>query len=199
MPELSAADVEAFTGGRLVDDDGSGPPGETTRMLQAALAVARREVGWPVSPVVDVSLVLDGPGARVLHLPTRRLTELAAVSEDGTVLDVERLEWSESGWVRKLSGGCWTARYRGLSVEMTHGYTEDEAADWRQAILAMVDQMSLVPVGVGGRSAADLTRKKIDDVEHQWSDGKYAALADSVLWSVTHIIDQYRLTPVVGS
>lgn len=166
-------------------------------MLNAALAAARRDVGWHVSPqVTGETVVLDGPGGRTLQLPTRRLTALTGVVEDGTTLDVSTLEWSETGAVRKAACRCWSHKYRALEVTMSHGYTEDEAADFRQAILMMVDQMSLLPVDESGRSASDLTRKRVDDVEYQWSDGKYLALAQNSLLSVQGILSYYRLDPV---
>jgi hypothetical protein len=80
---------------------------------------------------------------------------------------------------------------------MDHGYTEAEAADWRQAILSMVDQMSSLPVSAGaGRSDADLIRKTVADIEYQWNPGQVMAMAEKVLISVSHILDSYRLPAV---
>lgn len=193
MAELEPADVESFTKGRLKVADA-----DTQRLLDAALSCARRECMWHVSPVRtgDV-LVLDGPANALLTLPTRKLIDLSAVAEDGNAVDLAKVTWSETGSVRKNSRLCWTGKYRGLSVTMTHGFTEIEAADWRNAVLSMVDKMSLMPIPAsGGRSQNELVRKKIDDVEYQWSDGALLTAAEQALYSVSNVIDWYRLNPV---
>lgn len=195
MTELTAADVEAFTKGRLADDDGDG---EVTRLLNAALAAARRYAGWHVSPVREADeITVDGPGGTRLKLPTKRIISVDSIEEDGETLatDTYVLSADVPGLLVRRRG-CWTREFSGITVTLDHGYTEDEAADWRQAILTMVDQMSLIPVSGSGRSNLDLTRKRIDDVEYQWSDGKLAALADGVLFSVESLLFEYRIDPV---
>ncbi len=149
MAELSLDDARTFNA-RLenVDDDA------LQAMLDAALALARRYCGWPVSPVqTDVELTVDGPGGRVLSLPTLNLIELSEVTESGGALDVTKLDVSRrTGTVEKHPYGYWTCRNGGIVVKMTHGFTEAEAADWRRAILQLVDRMSLM-VGIVGSSA----------------------------------------------
>lgn len=77
MAELSPDDVQDFTSGRLSSSDP-----EVARMLEAALVAARRYCGWVVTPVVtDDAITLDGPGSRILVLPTRKLVTLTSVSE----------------------------------------------------------------------------------------------------------------------
>ena len=84
MPELTTADVEQYTGGRLDKDHP-----ETISLLARGLGAARRFCGWHVTPVqTDTDRVLDGPGSRLLRLPTLRLNALTAVTEDGTELDM---------------------------------------------------------------------------------------------------------------
>ena len=201
MAELTAADVSTFTGGRLANDGGSG---EVTRMLNAALTVARSQVGWHVSPVRtgDV-VVLDGPGSSILDLPTLKLVTLTSVVEDGVTLDVTKIKASANPTsseplpvrLRKTTSPYWwSCNYQAVAVTMTHGYTETEAADWRQAILTMVDQMSRLPTGSSGRSDADLSVKKVDDVQYEW--GAYTAMAEQVLFSVESILCGYELAPV---
>ena len=193
MAELTAEDVEAFTNGRLVNDGGGG---EVTRMLNTALAVARRHVGWHVSPVrEDDEIVLDGPGGRRLQLPTRNIGAIASIEEDGAVTDPALYVKSADvpGLVMRRSGR-WTCELSGITVTLDHGYTEDEAADWRQAILTMVDQMSQVPTVQAGAGA--LIRKRVDDIEYQWSDSEISALAEGSLFSVESILDSYSRQPV---
>lgn len=194
MAELAPSDVETYTGGRLL---ASGT--ETQRMLDAALVAARRFTEWPVSPVrLADTVMVDGPCSRALHLPTRNLLDLTAVTEDGTVLDLAKLTWSVHGWVRKDSGAYWSCKYQSITVTMDHGYTEAEAADWRQAILAMVDQMSQIKSSPsGGPSAQNLVEKQVDNVRYKWQlDAEVAQAAEQALFSVTNILESYRLVPV---
>lgn len=151
MPELTAADLEAFTQGRLAEDDD-----ETERCLNAALSAARRYCGWHVTPVLeDDEVTLDGPGSALLVLPTLRLVELTALTEDGADIGLDYVSVSARGLVRKKPGYpgrysyChgWSAIYGGITATMTHGFTEEQAADWRSAVLSMADRAAL---DVGG-------------------------------------------------
>jgi hypothetical protein len=198
MPELDVSDVESFSGGRLSASDP-----EVERMLNAALRAARRYCGWPVNPVVTGdTVVIDGPGSRILNLPTRKVVELTSLTEDDVVVDLSTVRWSAGGppgilerpvSVRKKSNGWWTCYYQGVEVVMTHGYDDDEAADWRYAVLSMVDQMGQVLFA--GRGELDMVSKKVDDVTYRWAD-PYAAAAESALHSGSSIFEGYCLPRV---
>ncbi|MFL0172419.1 hypothetical protein [Mycobacterium sp. SMC-13] len=166
MAELTGADLSAYTNGRLPDDEA------TQDLLGAALSAARRWCGWWVSPVqTGVTVEVDGPGGRVLSLPTLNLVALTSVSECGVALDVARLDKSKrKGTVEKYPYGWWTSRAGAISVTMTHGFTEVEAADWRRAVLRLADLMDRDEQATQ-RNSSDLIRKKIDDVEYQWAAG----------------------------
>lgn len=166
MPDLTAADLSTYTKGRLPDND------DTQGLLDAALSAARRWCGWQVCPVeTGVTVEVDGPGGRVLSLPTLNLITLSAVSECGVALDVTKLDKSQrKGTVEKYPFGCWTSRAGAISVTMTHGFTEVEAADWRRAVLRLADLMDRDEQATQ-RNSSDLIRKKIDDVEYQWAAG----------------------------
>lgn len=189
MSELSAADVESFTKGRLPDDDGDG---ETTRMLSAALAAARRHCGWHVSPVIeDAEIVLDGPGGCKLYLPTRKILSIGEITESGTT--VEDATYAVSAGIQGLvvrTSGRWSNAIGAIRVTLDHGFTEDEAADWRQAVLSMVDEMSEAG---GATGDGPLIRKRVDDVEYQWS---YQNAAASAIWSAESVLSSYQLMPV---
>src|SRR5882762_608481 len=145
-------------------------------MLAAALAVARRYAGWHVSPVkMADNITIDGPSSRILVLPTRKIGggQPTSITEDGTLLTSGTYKASVGDGpglsrpiaVRKTSGDYWSCEYASIEVVMDHGYTETEAADWRQAVMMMVDQMSLIPVNAGmGASALGLRTKEVDDV-----------------------------------
>jgi hypothetical protein len=189
MAELTVDDVRKFSA-RLdeFDDD------PLQDMLDAALAAARRYCGWSVTPVAtDDELVIDGPGGRVLSLPTLNLIEVTAVTECGVVLDVTKLDVSRrKGTVEKQSWyGCWSHRDGAISVTITHGFTETEAADWRRAVLRLVDIMSLEPVMVGAeRDSPEMKRKRVDDVDYEWYD-KLITTNDQL----AALFSQYRILP----
>lgn len=154
---LTGADLSAFTNGRLPDDDA------TDQLVVAALAAARRYCGWCVTPVETVTVTVDGPGGRVLSLPTRNLLQVHAVTENGVDLDVETLFVSQvKGTVTKRCG-MWTSRDGGISVDMEHGY--EEAPDFDRAVLTLADAMSKT-----SQRDTDMVRKKVGEVEYQWSD-----------------------------
>lgn len=130
QPLVVPADVEEYTQGKVSASD---PRLEA--LIAGATAAVRGYCGWHIAPSLTETVTLDGPGGDVLTLPTMHLTDLAAVTEAGTVLDVATVEWSELGSVRKESG-CWTERYRGVVVTMTHGH--DAAPDVAQIIIQAV-------------------------------------------------------------
>lgn len=189
MAELTTADVETFTRNRLAADDPV-----VQDILAAALVRARNYVGWPVSPLIeDDEIVLDGPGGRELFLPTGKVGSIATIVENGNTVDPTN--YVVSADIPRMvyrKDGCWTREYAGLTVTYTHGYTEAEAADWRRAILQMVDRMSREQQS-GARSNEDILRKKVDDVEYQWID--WGAAADRAITSVESVLDHYQLTP----
>ena len=189
MPELTTADVETFTRGRL-----SAADPVVQDILDAALVRARNYTGWPVSPVrSDDEVMLDGPGGRELFLPTRKIVSVASIAENGVPVDAD--DYVVAANIPRMvyrKNGCWTREYASITVTYTHGFTEDEAADWRRAILMMVDRMSREQQS-GARSDDDLKRKKVDDVEYEWVD--WGAAADRAITSVESVLDYYRLIP----
>ena len=206
--ELTPADVAAYTGGRLAADDP-----ETARLLEAALLAARNDVGWHVSPVYyGVELVRNGPGGCKLRLPTKKIVALVSVVDNGVSLNVDQGATDppgpdvvidpEVGWLLWRRHGCWSCKPRGIVVTMDHGFTPTEASDWRQAILSIVDNMSTLRISAAtGRSDADLTFKRVDDVEYQWPRTPGAGgpgddrlgLAQQVLFSAEAILQKYRI------
>ena len=165
MPELTADDLLEFTDGRL--DDGED-------VLAAAQSAARLYCGWHVCPVVTAVVVqVDDVAANLLALPTLRLVELVSVTELGDPVDLAGLHWAiptdlkPRRAVVSKARGCWPATYGAVTVTMTHGFTEAEAADWRRAVLRLADMMDRE-----SSSSRDpgMVRKKVDDVEYQWAE-----------------------------
>ena len=131
-----------YTQGRL-DPDAD----ETAAILERSLAEVRRWCGWHVSPVLTADeITLDGPGGRLLWLPSLRVVDLTALTEDGAEVDVDELEWSQSGLVRKpLTAAEWTEKFRGITATITHGYAD--APDFEAAVFSVADRKSQAPVG----------------------------------------------------
>lgn len=197
--DLAPSDVQTYTNGRLDAGDAA-----TQQMLTAALRVARNSVGWMVAPIqMAVTVELDGPDSKYLMLPTLKLVTLTSVTEDGTSLDVSTIKASLGDGsltrrrvsLRKRSRDYWTDNMGEVTVVMDHGYSNADAADWREAVLMMVDQMSLVPVQAAtGASAFGVRSERVDDVSTTWLP--YTQIAESVLFSVENVLAGYRLPQV---
>lgn len=170
MPELTTADVDAYTDGRLAADEP-----ETERMLNAALAACRRYCGWHVCPTrTDDEITMDGPGSPLLVLPTLNLQKLTSIAEQGIDVDLSHVQVSSRGLARKLNGFpaqpldsdwwrwtevihpgwpylrhdielYWTGGYSSLQIVMTHGF--EDAPDWQAAVLSYLSRASQDPTG----------------------------------------------------
>lgn len=160
MPELAYSDLPAATRSRFTTD------AEAQAAIDAVVAAARRYCGWHVSPVREGDVVVvDSDGGVDLPLPTMHLSSVTAVDEDGQDVSPAGLRWSRLGALRKRSGARWAAGYGAVTVTMTHGFTEAEAADWRAAIFKAVgDRITTASV----RDDPQMARKRVDDVEYQW-------------------------------
>lgn len=174
MADITVDDLPASIRLKFTDDD------DAARALAAALGVARQRCGWHVTPVrEDDELTVDGPCARVLDLPTRKLVDLKTVRENGTEVDVDRLNWSSNGSVRKRSGARWTCAYRAVTVTLDHGYAPAEAADWLHVVMSMVDRAA-------GSNTAD--EPPIEVGPFRWADPGSPFTVDDLT-----VLDSYAL------
>lgn len=130
--------------------------------------------------------MVDGPGGRVLSLPTLNLTAVTSVIELGVVVDVSKLDVSQRKGTVTKQFGYWTGRDGAISVTITHGYAEADALDWRVGIIELVDLRSRE----SERDTSDMITKKVDDVEYQWV-GDMA----SVNSELAAKLDQFRILP----
>lgn len=129
--------VVAASGGQLDDT----VPG-IAQAIDGTVESFRRWCGWHVWPTWTHTEVLDGPGTRVVQLPTLHMTRVSKVSEDGESLDTDTdLTWSQRGWLTRLGARHWTDADRGIEVEYTDGY--DQPAD----LVRLVCQAVLRDVG----------------------------------------------------
>lgn len=181
MAELAHTDLPAAVLARFADNTAA------QKAIDTALVAARRYCGWHVSPVrEDESIDLDGPGGRVLSLPTLNLLAVSSVTEHGIAVDVSRLDRSRRKGTLTKQFGRWSCRDGAITAVITHGFTEAEAGDWRSAVLKLVDTWSEPPT----RDSADVKRKKVDDVEYEWLETVVSA--DSELSAK---FAQFRILP----
>lgn len=164
VAELAYIDLPDEVLARFADEDAA------AAAINTALVTARRFCGWHVSPVRtnDKLIDIDGPGGPVLSLPTLNLISVSAVTELGVAVNVATLDRSRRTGTLTKQSGCWTARAGAITATITHGFTEAEAADWRAAIVSLVDLMSQQVATI--RAGVDMIVKKVDDVEYRWSD-----------------------------
>lgn len=146
MPEPTVTDVEAYTQGRLLASDA-----RTATLLAASLSAARRYCRWHVTPQRSDTFTLDGPGNRVVVLPTLNLVSLVSLTEDAVTVDLTTVQWSTLGLVTKSPDSVWlsplwTSNFQGVVAQVTHGF--DNAPDFNLGVLQAVDRVSY---GAGGR------------------------------------------------
>lgn len=95
--------------------------------LKAAHGAVRRFCGWHVAPLIEETLILDGSGGRDVLLPSLRVVELLAVTNDGVNVTAG-VDTSRAGILR-LTTGTWTDRLGRVSVTLRHGYDLDEVPE----------------------------------------------------------------------
>jgi hypothetical protein len=141
-----------------------------------------------VAPVIDDTQVLDGPGSRLLVLPTLHLTAVTAVavrwgSQMITWAEDQDFDWSENGELFALRR-CWPWRFRSVTVGFTHGF--ESAADVVQVIQQVVANAISSPMGA--------TREQAGQVSISW-----ATTAPGVSGGITLLdrdretLDMYRI------
>ncbi|UZT28695.1 head-to-tail adaptor [Nocardia phage NS-I] len=90
--------------------------------IDAAVGFLRDTANWHVFPAVTEVLTVDGEGGVVLTLPTLQVNSINTVTERGRELvEWTDYEWSATGDLKRLAG-CWTTTWRGITVELNHGY-----------------------------------------------------------------------------
>jgi hypothetical protein len=166
--DLAVADVEAYTGGRMLASDA-----ETQRALDAALARVRRFCGWHVSPARTETLTVDCPWSSLLILPTMKIRSITSITVDGNAVDLTTVRTSADapGCLETVNFQPWggyrtDSGFGRVAVALSHGFSAAEAADFRQAVLELIDSTSLQK-GTGG--SGPLVEKKVDDVTYRWS------------------------------
>lgn len=153
-PLISDQQLTSLTRGKL-------PAGTDTALLLSDVSAAIRGVcGWHVSPVIDETMTLDGPGRDLLAVPTLQLLEVLAASQRSRgrdavseVIDPLDLEWSRAGLIR--STRCWTSRLGGITLTVRHGY-DGEAVGLAGVVAAIAARQATAPTGAVREQAGPL-------------------------------------------
>lgn len=193
--DLTAADVEAYTRGRLSASDA-----ETQRALDAALSAIRRYCGWHVTPVVSETMMVDGTGQLDIVLPTLQIQSITSITDNDTAVDLTTVDWnnSEPGVLHRNNWTPWTCGLGKIVVELEHGF--DDAYDFQQAVLEFVDR-STAGVGKVVGSSGPMSTYKVDDVTYEWarspsSPGQSPGAAMRFFDGLNHtLLDRYRILP----
>lgn len=112
--------------------------------LEQVSAAVRNYIRWHLSPSVTETVVVDGSGAVVLKLPTLYLTALNSLTEDAEVLDVDDVEWTVAGYLKRSY--AWTGKLRGVSAGITHGYST-VPLEVREIVMNAAARGLLTPAG----------------------------------------------------
>jgi len=100
--------------------------------VEAATDQIRTFCGWHIAPSAPEVITLDGPGGRVLILPTLRLNAVASITVDGVALPSTAYTWTGAGVITRVDGGFWSSKPQSIVASVTHGYAVCPAAVRRE-------------------------------------------------------------------
>lgn len=142
QPLATAEELAAFTKGAIAADDA-----RAQSVLEGVSSAVRRYCGWHISPVVTETVTVDGPGGRLLSLPSLNVTAVASITQGESALVADdNYRWSADGSV-KCTSGRWTEEFRDITVTFTHGYDSEDVADVNQVVLAVAARHMASPTG----------------------------------------------------
>jgi len=112
--------------------------------LEQVSAAVRNYLRWHLAPSLTETVTVDGSGASVLRLPTLYLTTLTSVTENDEAVDLDGVEWTEAGYLKR---SCpWTCKLRGVSVSIVHGYSTTPL-EVREIVMNAAARGLLTPAG----------------------------------------------------
>lgn len=155
-PLVSAEEFSAWTRGKVSATDPRVDP-----LLRGASAGIRRWVRWHIAPVLEETLTGDGPGGRLLLLPTGRLLDVLSATNAGYAVDVANLAFSERGMVEFTEGSAWSARLGSVSVRVRHGWDLADVSDVAQIVKQVTANALASPMGA--------TREQAGSVSVSWA------------------------------
>lgn len=156
---------------------------EEDRLLQAEAAV-RSYCGWHIAPSRTEELTLDAQWSSVLMVPSLYVTDVSAVTDDGTLADVTGYTWRQNGTI-ELHSGYWTNRK--VVVALTHGY--DEVPLEVEGVVRAVAQRTLDNPGSVVREQAGPF-----NVTHAQT-GFNQVVPGALLDAEKAILDRYKIPP----
>lgn len=91
-------------------------------VLAIASSTIRTYVGWSITEEIGVELSTQGTGGDAIWLPTKHLTGVTSVEENGQSLTfADDYRWKTSGRVRRI-GGRWSCVEHSVELVFDHGY-----------------------------------------------------------------------------
>lgn len=142
MALLTTDEVEHRTLGRVPAD----LPG-LSQVLSRAEESVIAYCEWHVAPRRTETLILDGTGSRLLQLPSLKVNDVISVRHLGDLMDPDLYDWSATGQIElRHPQDRWTHRYRGIEVEIDHGY-ENIPSDLASVIVGLVVRATASPMG----------------------------------------------------
>jgi hypothetical protein len=120
-------------------------------------------------------------------LPSRRVTAITSIIEDGTLL--ADFEWSESGVLTK-SDGYWSRKHRSLVISLTHGF--DDVSDVAGIISGIAARSMAAKDGALSKRAGSMSITRGSSNSGRGSAGG-AAVSLPLLATEKEQLDPYRL------
>ncbi|HEY9417058.1 MAG TPA: hypothetical protein VIQ30_20055 [Pseudonocardia sp.] len=97
------------------------PTDRATLLVNSASAAIRGHCGWNITEETVTGDVIDGTGKWDLWLPTKNLTAVASLVENGvTLVSGTNYDWYRNGQLTRA--GRWTSKAKAITVTYTHGY-----------------------------------------------------------------------------
>lgn len=183
LPSLvTPAEFASWTGGKVPEADPRLGP-----LLAGASAGVRRYCGWHIAPVLEETLRGDGPGGRLLLLPTGRLLEVLSARSGPDTLDLAgRLDFSEHGMVELRDGGGWSSRLGSVAVRVRHGWDLADVPDVAQIVKQVTANALASPMGA--------TREQAGTVSISWAmTGPNVSGGLSLLQRDLEVLNHYKI------
>lgn len=153
-PFASPEALEQYTKGKVRASDE-----RASAIVAAVSASIRRRAGWHVFPRIQAhTLRLDGPGGRLLPLPTLELHAIVSLVNAGEVVAVDALDYSSGTGLVERQDGVFTHRYGQVIAVLDHGY--EEAEELAQITLQLAARALSSPMGA--------TREQAGSVSVNW-------------------------------
>ena len=97
------------------------PTDRATLLVNSASAAIRGHCGWNITEETVTGDVIDGSGGWDLWLPTKHLTAVASIVENGvTLTDPDNYVWRRNGQL--IRSGRWSSKAKAVTATYTHGY-----------------------------------------------------------------------------